>query len=295
MRPTRRRALQALGATAASVVVAGCSTDDGTGEERAGGTPTETETPTDTTTATETETPTDTETETETPTDTDGTALVYDLTVRPELVDRNTPDSYRTYGGQDTQWVVAEVVAEGDGPPPDSFAVETPDAEYETTTDIGAIEGLLVGFGQAYGRADNGWVAANLPKPLDAETAALTWDGGRHEFGEDALERLNRPPATFDVSFEVSQVRSVEGAILWTVTVRNTADVAGTFVAGINYSQGPADIGPRIVFEVGPGRTETVSRLHRRDIFVKGGYESLTLRLWWRGGSALGEAELDSE
>lgn len=290
MDPTRRRTLRALGATAAGVTLAGCSF--GAGDDSAE-TSTDTVTPSDTPSATDTDT--GTPTDTETPTPESGTAVVYDVSVFPELVARNTPDSYATYGERDTQWIVAEVAAEADGPPPDSFVVETPTGSYETTTDVGGTRGLLEEFGFPYGRSDAGWLAARLPKPLDAERVALRWDGGRHELDDRTVTQLRRPPASFDVSYRVSTVDSIEQAAISTVTVQNTADVAGTFVAGIHFA-GPLHlIGPRIALDVPPGGTEISRHLHALDSVAEPDYDSMALRLRWRGGDVLREVEFSDE
>jgi hypothetical protein len=287
VRPTRRRVLRSLGATAAGVALSGCSFRTG---ENGDGTPTRT----DTETPTGTPPGTATATETRTPTDESGAAVVYDTTVRPELVDTNTPDSYRVYGSRDTQWIVVEIVTEENGPAPDTFTVETPTATYETTTDVGGWSGILAGFGRAYGRGRigrAGWLAARLPKPLDDERVALSWDGGRHEFDENLVRKLRRPPATFEASYRVSRVEAVEQAAVSTVTVRNTADVPGTFVAGIHYAGPLVMVGPRIAFQVPPDGTESTSRLHTIDDVFEDDYESVSLRLRWRGGDARREVE----
>lgn len=286
MRPTRGRTLRTLGATAVGVSLAGCSF--GNGDDTAG---TETATGTDT----DTSTVTATATESETPERADGAAFVYDVSVFPELVARNTQNSYATDGDRDTQWIVAEIAAEADGPPADSFVVEMPTGSYETGTDVGNAPGRLAGFGAAYGRRNAGWLAAMLPKPLDAETVALRWDGGRHELDDRIVTQLRRPPATFEASYRVSKVASVEQAAISTVTVHNPADVSGAFVAGIHFAGPLVDIGPRIALDVRPGGTETTRHLHMLDTVTDIELDSQALRFRWRGGDVRREVEFDAE
>ena len=196
MQRTRRRTLRTLGATALGASIAGCSSGD--------------DAPTDD--------PGDEEND-DSPTDegdderSDG-VTVQSVTVRPEVVTLNTPDSYGVYGGRSSQYVVVEVAVDSpDEHPPESFAVEA-DGTYDATTDIGDGDGFLANFDTAYGNRgseESGWLAFSLPKPLEAETATLTWEGASNEFGEATLERLRRPPASFDVRFEAPDAVTPEG------------------------------------------------------------------------------------
>jgi hypothetical protein len=265
---TRRRLLRTLGATTVGVAVAGCPDgDDG---------PSDSPTPTDTATPTATDTAT--------PTETYGAVVVAAVTVQPQLATFNSPDSYGIYWPRDTQWVVAEVAA-ADGPPPASFALETPTTDFEMTTDVGHDRGRMAGFGPAYGEADAGWLATEVPNPLEAEEAALTWDGGRHVLDAGKVDRLRKPPTTFEVSFEAAPIDSVEGAARSTVVVENLGNVTGTFVGAINM-QLPAYVPEaRIVRTLVNGKTEVASFAHRwRRGSRDDGYDEMKLELIWRGG-----------
>ena len=227
MQRTRRRTLRALGATALGASIAGCPSGD--------------DAPTDD--------PSNEEND-DSPTDegdderSDG-VTVQNVAVRPEVVTLNTPDSYGVYGGRSSQYVVVEVAVDSpDEHPPGSFAVEA-DGTYDATTDIGDGGGFLADFDTAYGNRgseESGWLAFSLPKPLEGETAALTWEDASHEFGEAALERLRRPPASFDVRFEAPDAVTPGETVTATVTVKNTGDIDGTFVGALNR------VGPRIAY-----------------------------------------------
>lgn len=218
MDTTRRRTLRALGASVAAATAAGCLSGDGE------------EMPTDDGNGTD-----DNEGN---GTDTDGGDVTVDaVSVRPELVTRDSPDSYGTYGGRTSQYVVVELSVERpEANPPESFAVEAGGETHEIVTAIGEGGGFLAEFDTAYDPefGDSGWLAAPLPKPLEAETAALTWDGGSHEFGDAVLERLRRPPTEFDVGFEAPDSATVGETVTATVTVENVGDVDGTFVGALN-------------------------------------------------------------
>lgn len=216
METTRRRSLRALGAVVVGASVAGCLADDdpgvgdspsGDGDDGTGSDPDQ------------------------------GGVTVEAVHVRPELVTRNSPDSYGTYGARNEQYVVVELAVETPADhPPESFAVEAGGETHEVITALGQGYGFLAEFDMAYGAEDgtgSGWLAASLPKPLEAETKSLTWDGGSHAFDDAVLERLRRPPATFDVGFDAPESTTVGETVTATVTVENVGDVDGTFVGAL--------------------------------------------------------------
>ena len=275
MERTRRRFLT-LGA-AAGVAVAGCNgTEDSDGDS----------TPTTTPTATGTETATTTETETETPADTAGTVVVDSVTVQPGLVGFFV-DFYLVLRRPETQWVVAEVAA-ADGPLPESFAVTTPDDAFEMRAEIEYSDASLAAFEDAYAPTEPGWLAAEVPKPLEVKEATLTWDGGRHPVDGALLDRLRRPPTEFEVSFEAAPIDGVDGAARSIVTVENVGDVTGTFVAAINMTSPINRPERRVVRRVRAGETAVVGAAHKwnRDS-VRGesgrNYDQIDLLLRWRG------------
>jgi len=286
MNPTRRRALRAFGAAVAGTALAGCLSDDEpTNEDGNGG---------------------------------DSGVSVEEVTATPAVVTLNSPDSYGTYGDRNEQLVIADILVESPGSHPvSSFSVEAGGKQYEATTDIyGGFE--LETFGEPYepnsgssptasasaseddeARPSSGWIAAYVPKPLDADSATLTWDGGEHAVGDAVLERLNRPPAAFDVTFEAPDTATVGETVTATVTVENTADVDGTFVGAINR------VGPRIAYapeaevrlDVPAGETADWEFTHSLDSSELAEMEnpaSMELHLVWRGGSPVRTVDIES-
>ncbi|WP_178915533.1 hypothetical protein [Natronomonas gomsonensis] len=285
MTPTRRRTLRALGATVAGTALAGCLSDDEpTNEDGNGG---------------------------------DSGVSVQDVTATPAVVTLNSPDSYGTYGDRNEQLIIADITVESpDDHPVSSFAVEAGGERYEVTTDI--YRGFeLETFGKAYEPASDGptpsasasedgetgpssgWIAAYVPKPLDADSARLTWDGGEHAVDDAVLELLNRPPATFDVTFEAPDSATVGETVTATVTVGNTADVDGTFVGAINR------VGPRIAYapetevrlDIEAGENADWEYTHSLDSSELEEMEdpSMELHLVWRDGSPVRTVDIESE
>jgi hypothetical protein len=283
MNATRRRTLRVLGVSITGVTLAGCLSEDDPGAGNGDG---------------------------------NGDVTVRDLTATPAVVTLNSPDSYGTYGDRNEQLIIADIAVESpDEHPVSSFAVETPEDRYEATTDI--YRGFeLETFGEPYepvsenptlsasasedGEAEpsSGWIAAYLPKPLDTNSAMLTWNGGEYAIGDAVLERLNRPPAAFDVTFEAPDSATVGEDVTATVTVENTADVDGEFVGAINR------VGPRIAYapetevrvEVAAGETangEFTYNLDDSDLAEMENPPSMELHLVWRGGSPVRTVDIE--
>lgn len=270
MTATRRRTLRALGASLAGAALAGCSSrgdpdGDGADDDR----------------------------------ETDVT--VRDAAVLPEVVAPDSPDSVRTYGGRDEQFVGVELeVGSPDDHPPESFAVSAAGEEYETFATIGDWGGP--GFGDPYDPANRGeatgWLAARLPKPLGADAARLVWDGGEYGLPETVLEDLNRPPADWTVGFEAPESVAVGEELTLRLTVENVADVEGTFVAGLNR------VGPRIAYapetevhlEVDAGETARWEYDYRVDPAVAEMDDPFVrFLLRWRDGSPAREVDVETD
>ncbi|WP_096390132.1 hypothetical protein [Halopenitus persicus] len=316
MNPTRRRVL--AGAAVPTIAsIAGClggSLGDGDGNETD---PSPDETPH----GTDDEPTTD---GTDTPDGPDATGVtVHDVTVRPELVAMDSPDSYGVYGGRGTQYVVADVAVE-DPPahPPESFALETPAETVSATTEIGANPGTLADFGEAYGwpepdPAARGWVAFPVPKPLPAASdARLVWtvdedgagedgvgeDGsvaGEHALPAETAATLAREPTDFTVSVDAPDAITLGETVTATIAVENVGDVDGTFVAAINR------VGPRIAYapeesvtlSVPAGETATHTYEHAVTAPEIAEMEDPTLRLriHWRDGDRSREVAIETE
>lgn len=286
MTPTRRRTLRALGATVAGTALAGCLSDDGSTDDPSGD-------------------------------NGDSGVILEDVTATPAVVTLDSPDSYGTYGDRNEQLIIADLSVESPGDHPvSSFAVEAGGERYEATTDIyGGFE--LETFAEPYEPAEgptpsasasedgesgpaSGWIAAYVPKPLDADSATLTWDGGEYTVADTVLERLNRPPASFDVAFEAPETATVGEDVTATVTVENTADVQGTFVGAINR------VGPRIAYapeaevrlDIEAGETAEWEYIHSLDSSELAEMEdppSMDIHLVWRDDSTVRTVDIESE
>jgi len=154
--------------------------------------------------------------------------------VTPEIVALDSPDSIGSYGAREQQYLLAEITASGELSP-DDLELAAGDGSYTPSERIG--RGItLRSYGDQYfpTEAQSGWVAVEVPKPLDATSATLTWPGGEHALGEPAVGTLRRPPTSFDVTVEApDQVEAGSSATL-SVTVANTGDHRGTFVGALN-------------------------------------------------------------
>lgn len=230
----------------------------------------------------------------------DGDVHVTDAAVRPAVVGPDSPDSYGVYGDRDEQFVGVRLdVDSPNDHPPSSFAVVADGEEREVFSRLGGWGGP--GFGDPYDPTDrgeeSGWIAAALPKPLDGDVS-LTWDGGEHAFGAAVLDRLRRPPASWGVSFEAPSSAGYNDVVTATVSVENTADVDGTFVAALNR------VGPRIayspeteaVLDVAAGETAEWTydyALDDREILTMDD-PSVEFHLEWRGGFPSREVAIET-
>ena len=59
----------------------------------------------------------------------------------------------------------------------------------------------LRNYDGAYGResAAAGWIAFEVPNPLDTEGATITWPGGEYALDDRAVERPSHPPTDFEL------------------------------------------------------------------------------------------------
>lgn len=277
----RRELLAALAAGA--VGVPGCLSSNGAG----GGSPT----------ATPTQTPTETvsdRTDGGTPGSSAGTTtasaadFVREAFAVPELVAPNSPDSFGVYGDRDEQYVVALLAAqEGTEPPAAEVELVADGEPYPAETDVGRQGWALFDYDGSYSPDDDrvGWVVFQLPNPLDVAGAAISWTNGEYALGDEALARLARPPASFEIrSFDAPDAIDTGETATATVTVENTADVDGTFVAAFNRA------GPRIAYlseaairlPIAAGETETWTFEHTVSRGSFEGDRPMRLHLLWR-------------
>ena len=266
---TRRDALRLGGA--GLTLLAGCLTDSAGSDP---GTRTDTETSTETT-------------EPYATTETFDVA-VDEISVAPELVAPNSPDSIGTFGERDEQFVVAQCSADGSPKPARTdFSLVAGDDSH-TPIDIRRRTGTPNSIWDDDGYADaTDYLVFSLPKPLDADEVTLRWPGGERALTDDAVERLARPPTDFAVR-EFSAPESVESGeeITLTVVVENTGDVDGTFVGALN------QIGPQVAYapvaglslDAEAGESATWTRTFTPSLGSSGDSRSMRLRMDRRGG-----------
>jgi hypothetical protein len=172
--------------------------------------------------------------------------FVRELFAVPELVAPDSPDSFGVFGDRDEQFVVARLDARGGAAPAvEDLALSVDGETYtaETGTDTGYGGWALFDYEAAYDPDDDprGWLYFTLANPVDADEAALTWPGGESSLGESERAELARSPTDFEVqSFEAPEVVDVGERAEATLTVENTGDADGVFVAAVNRS------GPRV-------------------------------------------------
>lgn len=174
-----------------------------------------------------------------------GSVRIERVTVAPELVAANSPDSIGTYGDRTEQFVVAtvRVEAESSAPARDAFALEADDDSYAPAEDGTGMTNRLWTGGDGGGSHDpygerepGGWLVFPVPKPLDAGNVRLTWPGGEYALHGGTVARLSRPPTTFEVREFAASPDVVEVGETATATLRvaNVGDVDGTFVGAFN-------------------------------------------------------------
>lgn len=223
----RRSLLAAL--AAGTVTLAGClgdSDDDGNGD---GLTPEPTPTPTPTPTPERTV-----------------DVTVEAVTVTPAVVALNSPDSIGTFGSRGQQYLLAEITADSSELAPGDLQFAAGEESYALREDVGAGGTLntLWPYGDLYfpTEGESGWVVFEVPKPLDATTAALSWPGGESTLGDPIVATLRRPPTSFDVTVEAPDQVEADSEATLSVTVENTGDTPGQFVGALNR------IGPSIAY-----------------------------------------------
>lgn len=220
---------------------------------------------------------------------------VTDVTIRPELVAMDSPDSIGTFGDRDEQFLLATVEG-GEEPTPGYDEIEF-DAD-ETYAPLSETPGESR---QPWNRdakydGDAGWVAFRLPKPLDATDAALTWPGGEHALDDGQAEMLARQPADFEIdSFEAPDSATGGEEVTATLVVENVGSVAGTFVGAVNR------VGPLIAYapveaitlDVPAGETATWEYTYELDGSDDAAGRELRLNVNWRGGSQWVTVDVD--
>lgn len=243
--PRTRRAL--LQTTALALVgTAGCTGNLDAVEDDTEDKPSSTTA--ETTRTTSEEPPTDRTTDETTTTPTEPPLAVEDVQSQSSFFYNNYPDAAAVAARKGTQFVFVELQLVGSLehlPSPDEIALTADDRRFNGTLAPGSSEGAweLHDRGQAYGTEpiQSGWVAFEVPAPLDAEQIALTYESGGRTFSEsldsEAVEALARPPAEFEVvAFDFPKSVRPGESFEMSVVVENTSEVDGVFRAVLNQS-----------------------------------------------------------
>lgn len=243
--PRTRRGL--LQSTALALVgTAGCTggLDDDAADDR-----TTSSTPSGTTRTTSEEPPTDQTTDETTTTLTEPPLAVEDVQIQSSFFYNNYPDAAAVAAREGTQFVFVELELVGSLehlPSPDEIALVTDDRRFEGTLAPGSSDGAweLREWEQPYGTEpiQSGWVAFEVPAPLDADQIALTYESGGRTFLEpldsETVEALARPPAEFEVvAFDYPESVQQGESFEVSVVVENTSEVDGVFRAVLNQSR----------------------------------------------------------
>jgi len=235
--------------------------------------------------------PTPTAEPTETPTNPSG-LTVGSVTVAPQVVALNSPDSIGTYGERGEQYLLVEITTDTALDRQDLALVAGED-RYSSVERVGE-GGRLWPYGDLYAATEelSGWLAFAVPKPLDAQAVTLSWPGGEYAITDQAVGALARPPTSFDVTVEAPEQVEADSPATLSVTVENTGDAAGTFVGALNR------IGPSIAYTpetaaeltVEAGETDTWEGSYTPDPGTAG--STFTFEFVWQDGDERREIEI---
>ena len=207
------------------------------------------------------------------------------VTVAPQVVMLDTPDSIATYGGRDEQFLLAEITTSDEMAPGD-LTLTAGGEEYEPREWIG--EGLsLYPYGDLYfaTEGETGWVAFELPKPFGSSSATLAWPGGSEALAAAVVGALNREPTSFDVTVDAPEQVPADSPATLSVSVANTGDATGTFVGALNRTGPSVAYTPETAVEltVEPGATDTWEYSYTPDLEDAGA--AFTFVFVWRDGN----------
>lgn len=159
-------------------------------------------------------------------------------------------DAVGVEADEGVQFAFVRVRPRTDSPRPSDLALVADDRHFWGTLAPGDVGGprRLTDLGSVYQAGDGsaGWVAFEVPNPLDAEAVALTYDGRRRSLGESMVSALRAPPADFELTGFDAPARVDRGVSFEvSVEVENVGEGDGVFRASLN------ELGP----EYGPHRS----------------------------------------
>lgn len=171
-----------------------------------------------------------------------------DLQIQSSFFYRSFPDAAAVAARERTQFAFAELRLVGSTanlPSPDDIALTADDQRFEGTVAPGSSDGAweLYEREQAYASqpARSGWVAFEVPDPLDADRIALVYEADGRTFSlpldSETVETLARPPAEFEVvAFDFPESVGQRESFEISVAVENASEIDGVFRAVLNQS-----------------------------------------------------------
>ncbi|WP_276301140.1 hypothetical protein [Halorussus lipolyticus] len=163
-----------------------------------------------------------------------------------------SPDSVAVVTAEETQFAFVQVRPQTDSPPPSDFSVVADGRRFWGTLAPGDVAGphrvYELGSGYHSGEVEPGWVAFEVPNPLDADDIALAYQDRRESVGAGLAADLREPPAEFGlVSFDAPETVAHDETFEVSLTVENVGESAGVFRASLNqlgptYAPYPAEL-----------------------------------------------------
>lgn len=175
-----------------------------------------------------------------------------------------TPDSMDVGAVEGKQFLFVTVAGRGDWPRPGAIELVADSEQFQPTTSPGPIRNpyYLYDHGHVYDPDDEreGWLAFEVPDPLDAESVALAYDDQRWSLPEEFRTALASPPAEFELlSFDAPEQVAPDEFFDISFAVRNIGEGDGTFRACLNES-GPSYVPHPVELSVPAGERAEWSR-----------------------------------
>lgn len=186
----------------------------------------------------------------------DASVTVRRVGVQKSFLSLQTDSMYAGFE-RGTQYVFAEISGSERAPSSPDFALATSEGSFGgTTNDIARnVHGWETSYSSFYDA--DGWIAFPVPSPLDTVFARIVVGDAAWELGDEHLRALSRPAASYEVTgFDYPSAVGFDESFSVDVTVRNTADVRGTFRGALNVANGKYAYYPYpFALELEPGRT----------------------------------------
>lgn len=174
---------------------------------------------------------------------------VENVAVQSSFFYGNHPDAAAVAGREATQFAFVELALVGSLqhlPSPEDIVLAADGRDFTGTLAPASTDGAweLHDRGRPY-RVEpiqSGWVAFEVPAPLDADQVALAYESNGRRFSApldgEVIERLARPPAEFEVvAFDTPESVERGESFEMSVAVENASGVDGRFRAVLNRSR----------------------------------------------------------